>query len=979
MIPQAGRVPGGPVQRAPQRLLLVEFAATDRFHRALLFPFVLGYARAVGRAARWLRFGVPAAARAGSRDEGVPLSGADEARLRETVRAFRPDLVLFHPTPSAGVRRAAAAGGPAALAVLTDGGTAGTGPGRFPRLDLTRIPLDAVLGLRDPSVRGPGLFENVEPDYGFEAANEAAETMDPLPFVFLGEECTYDRPFRANRFLAGLSLAGCLRRGGCAFCGRPEGRRWTTSPPELLRRQLAAIDRTLPGPADRGLRIRLLGEAALRHVGAVAREALRFRRRPLRLLLDARADRLLAAAEPLRAALRALEGSGVRLELSLLGAESFGTAALERLNKGLRPEQTLRAIRLLFELEREFPAGFGFREHGGLSLLTMTPWTTPAELALDLAVVEALGLESLVGKLFTGRLRLFPGLPLVEAARRDGLLVRRYADPQLDTARRNLYEPELPWRFARPEMESLGRILVRLDADAATASDPLSRRVAELAGALGRGVTPRSVAAALAMTDAAMRAAAPGRRPSPAVLLRAAAASGAAKRDEAAASRRETWVRHAEWRHAATDPGRLPLSVLRDHKPAIKVEPLTATECDRFCRDPELPNVRARRRGGGDAGGETWEVFLGRTSRDVAAATELADRIERARPGPELRDAVTRMGRALGYPKCCARAFARERPPLVDNVFWLHVARRVAVPGRVPAELNPLAPWLEYVPCSAACRASLARARRMIRAWGAEGRRQLARCRHPVLLFREIQGQAVELEPLDEPGERFRYRAGVVGGSGPLLEAVRQGDELVLEHEMTLVLRRGRPLAALSARAFLWWHERPLQAEFWRAMIEVLGARGPERRASAAPEAAGETPFARDTASLLAALRRRRLRCAGFALESWGATGPDAVRVALVARGDRVELDLFPRRPGAPAFLEAGAFRLTYPTTRPLDSPARLAAARAFAAALAAAAPGEARDPGDGHEAVAGRPRRGCDRDDDRDPDEDREPGPGGR
>ena len=32
--------------RAPKRLLLVEFAAIDRFHRALLFPFVLGHARA---------------------------------------------------------------------------------------------------------------------------------------------------------------------------------------------------------------------------------------------------------------------------------------------------------------------------------------------------------------------------------------------------------------------------------------------------------------------------------------------------------------------------------------------------------------------------------------------------------------------------------------------------------------------------------------------------------------------------------------------------------------------------------------------------------------------------------------------------------------------------------------------------------------------------------------------------------------------
>jgi hypothetical protein len=936
VIPQIARVSEQALRRAAKRLLLVEFAATDRFHRALLFPFLLGYARAAGRPARWLRFGVPAAAPASAGEPGVPLSREDEARLRAAVRAFRPDLVLFNRSPSGGVRRAAAAAGGADLAVLVDGGSEAGWSGPVPPLDLARTPFDVVLGRRDPSVHGAGLLEHVEPHYGFEAANAAAATMDPLPFVFLGEECTYDRPFRTNPFLAGLPLDGCVRRGGCAFCGRPAGHRWTKPPLELLRRQLAAIDRTLPSTAERGLRIRLLGEAALRHVGGVAREALRCGRRPLRLLLDSRVDRFLAAAEPLRAALRALHGTGVRLELSLLGAESFGTAALGRLNKGLRPEQTLRAVRLLLELEREFPEGFGFREHGGLSLLTMTPWTTPAELALELAVVEALGLEPFVGKLFTGRLRLFAGLPLVEAARRDGLLVRRYADPLLDTARRNLYETELPWRFARPELESLSRILVRLDPEAAASPDPLSRRVAALEETLGRGVTPRSVAAALAMTDAALQAAASGRTLAPAALLRAAAGPGTGAAGKSAAPRHEAWVRHAEWRGSAADPGRLPLPVLLAHKPALKVEPLTAVECDRFRRDAELPNVRARRRAGRE-GGEAWEVFVGGRARDVAAAVELTERIERARPGPELRDAVTRMGIVLGYPKCCARSFAGEGTPLVDNIFWLHVARRVAVPGRVAPELSPLAPWLEYVPCSAACRASVARARSMVRAWGAEGRRRLARCRHPVLLLREVQGQAVELVPLGEPGERFRYRAGAVGGSGPLVETVRRGDELVLEDELTLVLRRGRPLAALSARAFLWWHERPFQTEFWRAMVEVLRARGPATPRPAAPAARGETPFARDTARLLEKLQRRRLRFAGFALEAWAATGPECVRVVLVERDDRVELDLFPRRPGAPAFLEAGVFRLTYPTPHPLDSPARLAAARAFAAALAAA------------------------------------------
>ncbi|MDI7268820.1 MAG: hypothetical protein QME96_12585, partial [Myxococcota bacterium] len=231
--------------RAATRLLLVEFAATDRFHRALLFPFVLGFARGAGRTARWLRFGVPAAAQAGEAGVGVPLSPQDETTLRGVVRAFRPDLVLFNMLPSAGVRNAAGAGR-ARLGVLVDGGTGGTHADdeTVARIDLVRTPLDALLGARDVSARGAGLFQNVAPDHGFEAGNRAAETMNPLPFVFLGEECTYNRSYRASQHLAGLSLAGCLRTGGCAFCGRPAaGGRWMKRPAELLRRQLAAIDR----------------------------------------------------------------------------------------------------------------------------------------------------------------------------------------------------------------------------------------------------------------------------------------------------------------------------------------------------------------------------------------------------------------------------------------------------------------------------------------------------------------------------------------------------------------------------------------------------------------------------------------------------------------------------------------------------------------------------------------------------------------
>jgi hypothetical protein len=75
-----------------------------------------------------------------------------------------------------------------------------------------------------------------------------------------------------------------------------------------------------------------------------------------------------------------------------------------------------------------------------------------------------------------------------------------------------------------------------------------------------------------------------------------------------------------------------------------------------------------------------------------------------------------------------------------------------------------------------------------------------------------------------EPGERFRYRAGDVTGDSPDIDAARSGDELVLGPETTLVLRAGRPYASLSGRAFLWWHQRAFQADFWKALTALRGA-----------------------------------------------------------------------------------------------------------------------------------------------------------
>lgn len=920
------------------RLLLVEFAASDRFHRAVLFPFVQGWARGAGLECRWLRYGVPAAAQADSAAGGVALAGAERAELADRVRGFGPDLILFQPAPDADVLQAVRrAAGRARLALLDDA-AGGPPPVGVERLDPLRDRLDRALGREDAALAGSGLLARVSPDFGFEPANRAAARMQPLPFVFAGPECSYARPLSNNPFFAGIDPQGCIRPGGCAFCSRPAGPAgWPTPAAELLRRQLEALDRTLP-PAPGGLCIRLVGEPAIAHLDAAVAAARRLQRRPLELLLDCRADRLLAARAGLEAVLAEMSGSGCRIELALIGIESFSSDALQRLNKGLSPATNLAAIAALFELERDHPAHFGFRAHGGLSLIGQTPWTRPTELALDLAVIRALGLEALAGKALSGRLRLVEGLALTAAARRDGLLRPGYEDARLDTARHNLYAAELPWRFAHAELEAVSQLLVRLAGPGGGPPDALEQRLDAVAATLGRGTDRRSLRGALAVLDCAVAAAAAG-PPAAAEQLVDAAAERIEEEDRDALEL-ERWLRHRDLGAGpAARSGGLELETLLQLKPVCKLEPVDPAERGVFEADGRLPNARSRLRRDRP---QVAEVFCGLRAQDVAAALELAERQERAEQGSAFQQAVEQTGRLLGYPDCCAAAFAAAGPWASDNYFWLQLERRLAEPGAVSPLLNPLAnPLLEYVPCGLGCRASLERAETLLdrlrqQQGGAAAAGLLQRLRHPALLLMEPQGCGVELIPDSEPGERFGYRAGLCVGSGPLLDALARGDELVVEPECISVLRAGRSLACLSARAYPWWSQRALQIDFWRAMLachRALGEPGQPDAAAGRHRPADPGPELAALFERLERLRAGERRFAGLAIERLAA-GAAALRVELAGRGQRLALDVAPLQPGAAVYLEAGAYGLTYPRDAPPAGAVQRAAARALAAEL---------------------------------------------
>ncbi|MBI5622767.1 MAG: radical SAM protein [Elusimicrobia bacterium] len=637
------------------RLLLVEIDI-DSAYRAVYFPFFQGLARREAVECKWVRFA--ALGKLPLDSDGVPLPPEDAARLAAHVGEFRPTHAVFNFRPSASLLRALGRGAPACayLGPRDDRCAEPPCPGPAPVPILpSETDLAAFLGL--------ARAEPATPDYGWVAGNEGALAIESNPYVVLGSVCGYRKPFAANPFFRGVDLSGCSMTGGCSFCRKSEYfQDISEGIVPVLERQLSALEKTCPRPGGRRLQVWLLGDRIVPCIDAVAEAVVRLRLSPADFKFETRVDLLLKNARRFEAALRRLEGTGHRFSLGEFGVENFASPELERYNKGVTPCQNLAALRLIAGWESRFPGVFVMAgKRGGMSMITFNPWTRPEELDTNIAVAEAAGLGKIPG--LTSRLRLFGGSPLEAKARQERLTARSFGDPLLDTGRMSFFAPEVPWRFAAPELEAVLRVLIRLAEDPVGA-DPLSRDVSAFVRESGlRGLSIYRLAhlVVLASQDAAWR----GRRVRPPQLLAAAG------------------------RLAAEHPV---------------------------------------------ASGDGW-----------------------------------------------------------DAGFWSTVEGRVAVPGAVRPDADLRVPRSEY----------------------------------PVALLWGPGDCWVELVPRSRPGDRFRYGAGRSSGSGPDLEALRSGDELVLGKETFLVLRRGRPLASLSGRAFLWWRRKAFQTDFWRALAASRQRPGP--------------------------------------------------------------------------------------------------------------------------------------------------------
>ena len=909
-----------------QRVVLLELVARGRFMAGMFFPFTKGWLIQRGTPVRWLRASVDPAALLEAEAVARRLVAQLEAICAESPPTH---LIASHHLAAAALPALTVAFDRCRFGLLDMDYSLRNDHGDLPEqlaiLEPTQQSLEAWLsGNASPGVGAGPLLAVAQPDYAFERIG--APTAD-TQFCYLlgGPECNYRRPLRTSRFFRDRPDLRLPETWGCAFCVIPrcDPRERTELPlTNLLQRQLAQLAATWPEPR---LQLVISGTDLLDVPEQLARAAAAEGLPRTQFLLPYRADRLLATLDQIRAAGRELGQAGHTLCLHLVGIESFSSRQLDRYHKGYPPEVNLVAIRTLQDLEAEQPEVFSVREFRGLSSILFDPWTSLGDVALNLAVAELFELEEFLGKLLSSRVRLTDGLPLTEAARADGLLRESYDDPVLDTARRNLYADELPWVFADPRLEALNRVTTLLDADPGVLAR-LGRAPwhAELeAWRKQRGVS--SLALARSLTRTAMDHDEP--------LSEEQLIQKTIDGEQAPAPRLESGLPVSEWLGQSWECGALRAGL----KPVLKLEG-GLSEADRQRVEEslrsELGELTVRRLADTASG-----LFLGRDQEEVEAVVELSCRLRSPETvGPSDKEGlITEIGVRLGYPRCCAEAYA-TRAARVDHCDgWLVLRRRLEQPGPVLPALNPA--YLPYVPCSMGCVRTRKDLERLCLAREWEERLAL-----PTVVFLDSTVETAILRPtagLEELTSqntgtsiyRLSYEIegfGII--SGRRRAALERGDTLEIEPGLLRILSGKREVAWFPLEAFVWWGERAFHPEFWRSCVDAAERHqrfSAPTSTDAVTSAALPDPHAGTRRRLARRLRvvfERSVRAhpqlfGGLRLVSieQRATGSDwgEIELSLGAGERRLRLLVVPNRPETPALSRARGLALIHDAATP--------------------------------------------------------------
>jgi hypothetical protein len=436
----------GSPARKPRRLLLVELVPDepDRQFRTGAYPFLLSLARTLGWRASWCALGVryePSLRYA--------LEDRDLRRLRAELARRRPHVVVLNERLR-GDQWAGLASGAAPLVYCPiDEDLADLGA-------FAREQLGAVA----PGLDDPYLADRLRPCFTRRVLNAAPWAAAPPIRVMAGPRCSYRTRASEHPLYRRLGLPS--RHMGCSFCsaGSLPERPFARDPVAFAARAAAAACRARP-PAGPDLRLVFVGHELWRRLEDLGGALARLGVRSAELGFMPRLDEFIAQRRVLARLLPRLAGQGLALRLYGMGVENFSPAENRRLNKGISAAQVHEAAALIAELCARWPRHFRYPSRH-LSAILFTPWTTPADLRVNL---RHIGRCPLIhhGSVLGSRLQLFPGRPITALAERDGLLVRAGDERSYNSGCIAVADQsELPWSFAHPQTAVLWRLARRL-------------------------------------------------------------------------------------------------------------------------------------------------------------------------------------------------------------------------------------------------------------------------------------------------------------------------------------------------------------------------------------------------------------------------------------------------------------------------------------------------------------------------------------
>lgn len=712
-----------------------------------------------------------------------------------------------------------------------------------------------------------------------------------------------------NPVFAGLDMPRDeIQTRGCSFCLDNTGAYAVPAEAEVVNAWMAGW-RTAKA-ADASLRELLLtDERPHPYLPGLLRALIAERAGPLEILWKSRVDWLLEFADgPITEALTLARDAGIVLHLYLIGFEAFDQFHLDLFNKGVTVADNLRAVEKVRELAGRFPSAFEYRKHRAHGFVLFTPWTKPAHVIENARAMRAHRLDEFRSEAFKTRLRLYPRVPLHAMALRDGLVADKFDESRPDRAIEQGYDASVPWRFQDGATEALFEAVQKL----------MSRP----------GQRPEE-ADVLEITAEYMQRW-PGLANAPDVAHLPLAHTLDTKGDP------YTMAREGAAVLAAYD---LELEGIRagDRSACLK-ENVKAADAEGFIRA-----MRAMGFAAGVAGRHGFvagaDAHTAGSSHCVIAVARDDATLERAQaifaahstdkgPGP-----IREMAVLLGYPACCAEAFATN-PARGDNLENERAMFRRAPGAALDPLLNRYARTrlLSHFPCRPDCAESVTVAARVLERMGALSERGAEWTRAQLgtsVLFVDYERKALVRGRWEHGAyvieQWTRYGDEWQGVAASSIQAVR-----LRPNGLDFMLKDGATRALNADGAFIVEPGKPLSPESWKAMAAHVAGTG-ERSSSGGPNAPSGSPA--DPAAfrtlLLGAEALPVVLAGGLRIDDVRAPRTGG-RIELVCGrddGDALLATFELQRAGAPSYAKTKHLALSY-RTPPADlAPQRVKAA----------------------------------------------------